>query len=228
MNRDQQWWRRSLGLGDGSPSREPAHNWFLHEGEDGVDGLLGWSGQGEESLLSPRQSVQVSALFTSSEAAYRDIWSYLTGLDMVDRVTLPLRPVSEPVRWLLQDGRALETTCLVDFLWLRLLDVPAALRARTYSATDELILEVADSYADGFAQGRYVLAAGPEHVECEPTEREPDLEIDQRALASIYLGGFRLEELLPAGVAREFTPAALTRLDRMFACARPPWNATSF
>lgn len=228
MDRDEVWWRRSLGLGDGSPGGEPAHNWFLHEGQDGVDGLLGWSGHGEESLLSPQQSVQVRALFTSSEVAYRDMWSYLAGLDMVDRVTLPLRPVSEPVRWLLEDGRALETASLVDFLWLRLLDVPAALRARTYSAADELVLQVTDRASDAFAQGRYALAAGAERVECERTEREPDLEIDQRALASMYLGGFRLEELLPADVAREFTSGALTRLDRMFACARPPWNATWF
>ena len=50
----------------------------------------------------------------------------------------------------------------------------------------------------------------------------------QRALASIYLGGFRLRELLLSGVATERTPGALARVDLMFSTPLPPWNATWF
>jgi Sterol carrier protein domain len=54
------------------------------------------------------------------------------------------------------------------------------------------------------------------------------VEITQQALASIYLGGFRLPELRLSGAARERTAGALGRLDLMFSTPRAPWNATWF
>ena len=138
------------------------------------------------------------------------------------------RPVDEPVRWLLGDARALVMTQHVDFLWLRLLDVPAALAARRYAVPGEVVLEVIDEDGDGFASGRYRLGAAGEDVECWPTDQHPDLEITQRALASIYLGGFRLRELALAGVAQQRTSGALERVDVMFSTPIAPWNATWF
>jgi Sterol carrier protein domain len=67
-----------------------------------------------------------------------------------------------------------------------------------------------------------------DEVHCEATGRDPDLEITQTALASIYLGGFRLREQMLSGAARERTPGALTRVDLMFSTPLAPWNATWF
>jgi Sterol carrier protein domain len=52
--------------------------------------------------------------------------------------------------------------------------------------------------------------------------------ITQRALASIYLGGFRLAELRLAGMVRENTPGALAQVDLMFSTSLPPWTGTWF
>jgi predicted acetyltransferase len=65
-------------------------------------------------------------------------------------------------------------------------------------------------------------------VECHRSDREADLEITQRALASIYLGGFRLGELQLAGAVRQLSPGALARAALMFATPLAPWNATWF
>lgn len=227
MDRDEGWWKRNLGLDGSAPRTPPPPNWLIHEGEDGVDGILGWTPEGEPDLVAPSQRAVVSALFTASDAAYRDLWCYLTALDGIDQVSLSGRPVHEPVRWLLDDARTLITTRQLDFLWLRLLDVPAALRARRYAVPGELVLEVTDEGPTP-ASGRYRLLAGPEEVNCEPTRDEPDLEITQRTLASIYLGGYRLAEMRMAGGAREFTAGSLGRLDLMFSWPLPPWNATWF
>lgn len=228
MDRDEGWWKRHLGL-DGVVSRcPPAPNWLIHEGPDGVDGILGWAPEGEESLLAPAQRVVVRSLFTASDVAYRDLWSYLTALEGIDQVSLSNRSVHEPVRWLLDDARTLIPTQQVDFLWLRLLDVPAALRARRYAVPGELVLEVTDEDGPGFAAGRFRLSAGSREAECETTSAEPDLQITQRTLASIYLGGHRLAELRMGGGASEFTPGALDQLDLMFSTPLPPWNATGF
>lgn len=170
----------------------------------------------------------MQALFAAGHEAYRDLWSYLTAIDGIDQVRLGGRPVEEPVRWLLENPRALVESRRVDFLWVRVLDVPAALRARRYPVSGELVLEVGDPHPHGFAAGRYRLSAGDEGAECEPTDAEPDVWIEQRALASILLGGFRLAELAPAGMAQERRTGGLSRADLLFSWARVPWNATWF
>ncbi|HET9720126.1 MAG TPA: GNAT family N-acetyltransferase [Solirubrobacteraceae bacterium] len=228
MDRDAGWWQRNLGL-EGTIPREPAApNWFLHEGAQGVDGVLAWSPVGSPSLLAAQQQVDVQALFTTSLEAYRDLWAYLTSIDGIDQVSLELRPVAEPVRWLLANPRALVERRRVDFLWVRVLDVPAALRARSYALAGELVLEVSDPHSHGFATGRYRLNAGPDGAGCERVDADPDVWIEQRALASILLGGFRLAELEPAGMAQERRPGGLARADLMFSTAGVPWNATWF
>jgi predicted acetyltransferase len=228
IDRDVCWWNRVLGRDGYAPLEGLPHNWFVHDGDDGPDGLLGWKASGEIGLVPPLGAVEVWNLTTASNLAYQNLWSYLTGIDGIDEIRLSNRPVDEPVRWLLEDGRALVMTRQVDFLWLRLLDVPAALSARRYAVPGEVVLEVIDDSPDRFASGRYWLRADGNAVECESTDREADLEITQRALASIYLGGFRLGELLPSRVARELTPGALARVDLMFSVALAPWNATWF
>ncbi len=228
IDRGARWWNRVLGREGYPPMEGLPHNWFVHEGDDGPDGLLGWTASGEFGLVPPLATVEVWDLATASDTAYQNLWSYLSGVDGVDRVSFSNRSVDEPVRWLLEDGRALVTTQQVDFLWLRLLDVPAALAARRYAVPGEVILEVIDEGSDRFASGRYRLSAEGDEVACEPTDRDVDLEITQRALASIYLGGFRLREMLVSGIARERTPGSLARVDLMFSTPLAPWNGTWF
>lgn len=146
----------------------------------------------------------------------------LSGIDLVDQVRVSDRPIDEPVRWLLGDARTLVMTQQVDFLWVRLLDVPSALTARRYAMPGEIVLEVIDEGANGFAAGRYRLRADGEYVECERTDRDPDIQMTQQALASIYLGGFRLTEMLLSGAARERTSGAVAQIDLMFSVPRPP------
>jgi predicted acetyltransferase len=226
VDRNGPWWDRTLGR-DGWPQLDRlAHNYVVHDGPDGPDGLLAWSATRDAPLLPPRSAVATSTPFGANDAADQDLWAYLTGLDLVDEIDL-WGPVDPPVRWLLDDARTLLTTGVVDYLWLRLLDVPAALAARRYSAGGELVLELVDDSAVSVA-GRYRLSADAGGAACEPTRSEPDLTLTQRALASVYLGGFTLRGQQIAGTIEEHTPGALARADAMFATALAPWNATGF
>lgn len=228
IDRDTDWWNRLLGRDGHAPSDGLPHNWLVHDGHAGPDGLLAWKATGDFGLNPPLGTADVWDLTAATDAAYQDLWAYLSGLDLVDDIRISNRPVDEPVRWALDDGRALVMTQHVDFTWLRVLDVPAALSARRYAVPGELVLEVIDEDVGRFAAGRYRLSAGDDGVECTRTTAEPDVEITQRALASIYLGGFHVSEMRLAGGARERTPGALTRLDMMFSTPHAPWNATWF
>jgi predicted acetyltransferase len=227
VDRAESWWSRALGRDGYTPPSELPFNWLLHEGDDGPDGLLAWGPAGDQSLIPPLPSARVWTLAAAGDGAYRDLWAYLSGIDGVDEITLSERPIDEPVRWLLGDARTLVMTERVDFLWLRILDVAAALGARSYAVPGDVVLEVRDEQG-GFAAGRCRLQAGEDGAQCAPTDAAADITITQPALASIYLGGFRLRELLLTGGATEHTPGVLARLDAMFATAPAPWNATWF
>jgi predicted acetyltransferase len=65
-------------------------------------------------------------------------------------------------------------------------------------------------------------------VACTRSDDAADVEITQQALASIYLGGFRLAERTASGAVTEHTPGAIRLLDLMFSTPLAPWNATWF
>jgi predicted acetyltransferase len=129
---------------------------------------------------------------------------------------------------LLDDGRALRQTFCGDGLWLRILDVPASLSARSYRTSGRLVLDVVDDDIGGYAAGRYLLEADGEAASCTRTGDDPDLQLSQRALAGSYLGGFSLRQLAVSGQVIEQRPGAIARADVMFGAELAPWNSTGF
>jgi predicted acetyltransferase len=229
VDRRGDWWSRRLGLDGYEPAkRGKTPNYIVHEGSDGPDGLLWWSSIREDQTSGDLGAIAVGDLTAATPTAYRNLWAYLAGIDIVSEVGFRHRPVDEPIRWLLSDGRALRQTYAGDDLWVRLLDVPAALSARGYTGSDQVVLDVVDDDTGGYATGRYRLDASPEGAECRPTTQNADLRITQRALAAIYLGGFNLRQVSVGGGVEELTPGALLRTDALFATTLAPWNATGF
>jgi predicted acetyltransferase len=228
VDRRGDWWPRHLGL-DGY--RRPANskpNWILREGRDGPDGLLAWRVTRDFELDGPLGAIEVPQLIAASDDAYRDLWAYLSGIDVVEDIALPSRPVDEPARWLLGDGRALRQSFTADALWVRLLDVPAALAARRYAVSDRVVLDVVDDDLGGYGAGRVALEGGPDGASCQATTETADLRLSQRALAGCYLGGHSLRQLMIGGGVEELRTGAVHRADAMFASAVRPWNATMF
>ncbi|MBE7186676.1 GNAT family N-acetyltransferase [Jatrophihabitans endophyticus] len=226
IDRPAPWWDRQVGLDgyDVVPGTEAY--WFVHDGPDGVDGVVAWMAREHAELTGPG-TVAVSQFIATSRAAERDLWGYLCGLDLVGDIEL-WGPVDDPARLLLDNGRALRAGEQIDFLWLRLLDVPAALAARAYAGDGDVVLDVHDRTVGGYAQGRVRLIASGGSVTCEPTDRAPDVRLDQRTLASMYLGGFRLRALATAQDVDELTPGTLDRLDVMFSTPLAPYTQTGF
>jgi predicted acetyltransferase len=229
IDRRGSFWARNLGV-DGYPvPKELDGTWILHESPDGPDGFVAWKpGRHEFEITGDLASIEVIDLVAASERAYRDLWAYLGGVDLVGEVILPERPVNEPVRWLLGDARALRLTYAGDHTWLRLLDVPEALSARGYAALGRLVLEVVDEDDAGFAAGRYLLDADTDGASCTRTTESADLVVSQRALAGAYLGDHSLRSLALLGSVDELSPRALSRADAMLATPIRPWNATGF
>ncbi len=159
----------------------------------------------------------VDEAVADSAAATRAIWRYLLDVDLIATVRAPRLPVDHPLHFLLADPRALQMR-LGDGLWLRLVDVAAALSRRGYAEGEPLVIEVADAFCP-WNEGRYRIAGGV----AERTSAEPDLALDVDALGTTYLGGFTFTALAQAGRVAELRPGALRRADAIFRGDMAPW-----
>lgn len=173
----------------------------------------------------PNYRMTVGDLHAAGPEAYAALWSYCLGLDLVSTVKVYGRRVAEPVLELLADPRRVQRR-LRDGLWVRLVDVPAALAARRYRVPGDLVIEVHDDVCP-WAAGRFRLSGGPDGAECEPTGAGPDLRIGASDLASAYLGDERLGSQVWAGrVGGE--PEAVERARLMFSWSEPAWSTVGF
>jgi predicted acetyltransferase len=228
IDRPSDWWDRELGRNGFTQTDKRSVLRVVHEGADGVDGYVTWLSSGDWTLTGDLGQISVGDLMATSDEAYLAIWHYLLGIDVIDQIHLHVRPVDEPLHWLLQDGRAMRQTHRTDWLWLRILDLPGALTARHYAVDGSLVLDIVDPDGAGFAAGRYELDGGLDGAQCRPTTKSADLRIHQRALATAYLGEFSLAMQRATGMIDELMPGAIGRFDAMFGTALAPWCATGF
>ena len=170
--------------------------------------------------------VRIRELMAATDAAQRALWHFIFGIDLVAEVSADLRPPDDPLPWMLADPRRLHRG-VQDGMWLRLVDVPAALARRTYAATDSIVLEVRDAFC-AWNAGRYRLEASSEDARCVPSTDTPDLIVEAWALAAAYLGGTRLSTIARARGAQECVPGTLARADALFATAAAPWTPVFF
>jgi predicted acetyltransferase len=161
--------------------------------------------------------VRVLEALGTSAAATREIWRYLLELDWTSRVEAGLLPADHELLFLVAEPRRLKFTVL-DALWVRLVDLPAALASRSYTGDDAIVFEVSDAFLPD-NEGRWRLAGG----QAERTDDKPDLRLDVTALGSTYLGGVTFSELLRAGRIEELREGAAAQADALFRADRAPW-----
>ena len=157
----------------------------------------------------PRGTVKVREAVAPDPAAARVLWGVLLDLDLMATVEAWLIAPDDPLVHLLVDPRAAQTR-ISDNLWVRLLDVPAALSARRYAGPVDLVLEVTDPIIAANAR-RWRLVGGPNGAETTPTDAPADLTVDVRELGAAYLGGTSLAGLATAGLVAEHAPGAVHR-----------------
>jgi len=90
-------------------------------------------------------SVAVIEAMGASPEATRAIWRYLFDIDWLARVKAWLLPLDHPLLLMMAEPRRLGFS-LRDGLWVRLLDVKAALSARSYQVQGSLVIEVTDEF----------------------------------------------------------------------------------
>ncbi|MFD1504548.1 GNAT family N-acetyltransferase [Georgenia yuyongxinii] len=162
----------------------------------------------------PLGVVKVREAVALDAAAARALWGTLADLDLMSSVETGELATDDALRGLVVDHRAARAV-EHDGVWLRLLDVPAALSARHYQAPVDVVLEVRDTVLPGNS-GRWHLRGGPDVATVVPATRGADVALDVADLAAVYLGGTSLGALALAGRAREITPGTLAAASAAF------------
>jgi len=165
----------------------------------------------------PAGSVNVRELVAETPEAQAGLWRFLLGLDLVRTLQWRLAPDHAPLVHLAAGNDAINRRA-GDGLFIRLLDVDAALSARTYATGVDLVLDVDDPYCP-WNTGRHRLRDG----RCEPTDDPADLALGAEALGAIYLGGTPVTALAGAGRVRELREGALTDAAAAFRSPVEPW-----
>ena len=161
---------------------------------------------------------EVIEAIADGPVATRELWRVLLEMDWTATLKAFLLPIDHPLLQQLRYPRRLQMR-IGDGLWVRLVDVGAALSARTYSGEGQVVFEVEDAFLPENT-GRWKLADGA----AEKTDEAADLALDVRELGAAYLGGFTFGELLRAGLVRELKEGGAARADALFLTSGPkPW-----
>jgi predicted acetyltransferase len=223
---DERWMRNQLvdlelHRHDASP-----HYRVLYQTGDSPSGFAIYRLKLDWDASGPNGTLRLEMLIAATADAYAALWRHVLDVDLMARVSAEMRPVDEPLRFLLADSRQPKTR-VEDGIWLRLVDVAAALAGRRYAVEGRLVLRVRDEFCP-WNDGRVELSGGPSSADCRRSEANPDLELSAADLAALYLGGNRFRTLFEAGRVQELRPGAVARADLMFATDRAPWCPSHF
>lgn len=173
----------------------------------------------------PAGEVRLEELVAVDAEAAAALWQHVCDLDLTTVVTAPRRPVDDALPPALVDPLRAHTRIAAP-VYVRLLDVPAALAARRYACADGVTFTVHDASRD--QSGTYRLEAGPDGAEVRRTTAAPELTLPVEVLATVWLGGVRATRLLAARRLEEHVEGAVARLDRLLGTERAPWTPFEF
>ncbi|HEY4413059.1 MAG TPA: GNAT family N-acetyltransferase [Gaiellaceae bacterium] len=146
-----------------------------------------------------------------------ELWRFLLDIDWSATTKVSLLPPDHPLFLLLANPRRM-TYRMGDSLWVRLVDVGAALSGRQYRNGGRIVFEVRDATCP-WNDDRWKLEGG----EASRTDDSADIALDVDALGAVYLGAVSFGELRDALRVEELVPGAIAHADAVFGWRPLPW-----
>jgi predicted acetyltransferase len=218
LGRTRSWWEYRI-LFDPPDNRDGGgpKRLVVLEADDGAEGYAVYRHRPKWEDGVPVGEVEVIEAIAHDGRPTAELWRFLLDIDWAARITAWLLPVDHQLFHLLATPRRMRFR-VGDGLWVRLVDVGAALSARDYATDGSVVFEVVDPFCP-WNDGRWKL----EDQEATRTRAAADLRCDVTALGTVYLGAFTFSELVRAGRVEELQPGAAARADPMFSWNRAPW-----
>jgi GNAT superfamily N-acetyltransferase len=150
----------------------------------------------------------------------------LLDLDLTTSVSVPPVGLDDAlVSWL--GPRVAASTLVADNLWLRIVDLPAALAQRAYDGACDVVVRVLDPLAP-WQDGVWRIEVAEGEGRATPSTADPDVALPVAHLGSLYLGGGNLVAAGRAGLVAEHRAGALRELSRAFRADTLPAASPAF
>ena len=164
----------------------------------------------------------------ATAASERRMWSVLADLDLMTSMRVTSVALDSPLLHLLTDVRSVVAN-MRDQVWLRILDVPGALTARTYLKDVDVTIGVEDSrIAENSHPWRFIVEDGVATVERAERDASTDVRLSIQELSTASLGGTTLDALAAAGLVDEVRPGAVAELSDAFRSRLAPRGSLHF
>ncbi|MEA2460489.1 MAG: hypothetical protein QOH90_666 [Actinomycetota bacterium] len=219
--RSADWWRYHR-IPDPEEHRDGAGPMYrvVFELDGKAEGYAMYRIHGDWDVTPKGRLRVIEALGTTPEAT-REVWRFLFGVDLIQTVYGWWLPMDHPLLFMVAEPPRLRMR-MVNFLWLRILDIERSLAARSYAASDSVVIGIEDEWMPA-NQGQWRLDTGGDAVAVTRTDDAADLQLSSADLACIYLGGSTVHQLLGAGRGKELKEGAATRVDAMFRTDSAPF-----
>ena len=215
----------------------PAEEWkeplvaLYRDPDDTPAGILVYTVDDDWTNLIAKGTLKVYEHFAVDRAASAALWRYALSVDWIDRVEIPEIAPDDPLPLLLDDPRACVDggKSAADYMWLRVLDAPAAFSARAYAAPGRVVLQVSDRL--GYVDGRFVIEAAADGTgrctKADPDEAA-DVAMDASVLGTLCLSSEPAARLHAAGQLTELRPGGVSRLGTLLHTDFRPWCPDDF
>ena len=198
----------------------PVHIALSH-GASGPDGYAVYTlRENRRDHPARSQEIVVRDLAWLSPDAYRSLWIFFKRHDLVGRVRWNNAPSDDPAVEYFLEPRLLQTRDGEGF-WLRLVDVPAALKGRGWTADGEISITVRDDPLAPWNTGSYRLTVSGGAADVTPCRAVTDIQLSVKTLASLYAGRRSARELSAWGLL-DGDSDAVQRADVLFATRHAP------
>ena len=227
LARSPEWWEHYV-LADEEWMRKgkTKRRYVVHDGPNGVDGYASYRSKGGESDDGhDNGTVHVVEVIAATPRAEASLWSYLTHIDGAPNVESWNTPVDGTLRHMVKEPRRVRVTAVSDALWIRILDVAAALSGRQYEEDGSVSITVTDPFRPG-TSGSYRIDVADGQATVTPCD-EGDIGMDIEVLGAAFLGGADALAYWRAGRI-DGSLQDVSMFHRLFRTIRAPWIDTVF
>jgi len=216
LSRTKDWWEvRTLRLPEEEKANPKRFVALDIDGETQAYAIYR-THHGFEAGVSNARTEVIEAIGCTPQAT-AELWRFLLDIDWTATFEAELLPPDHPLFLLLANPRRAAYR-LGDSLWVRVVDVGAALSGRAYAGDGSIVIDVRDAVCP-WNEGRWKLEGGRAARTDEPAE----LALDVDALGSAYLGAVSFAQLHGSLRVEELVDGALNRADALFGWRPLPW-----
>jgi predicted acetyltransferase len=167
------------------------------------------------------QKIEIRDLLWLNARAYRELWRYLSNMDLAVEIEWHRVPPDDPLPHLVEEPRELNSR-VRDGMMGRIVDAGQALSCRRYGADGKICFALTDPLCP-WNEGAWGMEVSDGRAHLEKTDGECDVTIPADTLAMLFFGQISASRAAAMGRLEALAPEALSAWDAIFQTRHAPF-----